>query len=145
MLEIIEKKHIADIAEIESLCFSSPWSEKALELLCRENNFGIAVTEGEKAVAYGGMTCILDEGEILNIAVHPDYRRRGYGRAVVRALLAEAEKRGITKIFLEVRASNLPAIALYSSEGFEEVGIRKGFYSFPTEDGIQMIYSKDKK
>lgn len=102
----------------------------------------VAIEDGVVA-AYGGMTCVLDEGAITNIAVLPDFRRRGLGRAIVSALKSEAQKRGICIVFLEVRESNGGAIALYLSEGFSECGKRKGFYRHPQEDAIQMVYNFD--
>ena len=140
-IEIIPlgKEHLSAVAKIEELCFSEPWSEKSLELLCTEENFGVvAVSEGQ-VVAYGGMTCVLDEGSVTNIAVHPEYRRQGIGRLVVTALCGRAELCGINTVFLEVRESNLAARALYLSEGFCECGVRKNFYRRPTESAVQMV------
>lgn len=136
----VTKEDLSGIAVLEELCFSEPWSEKSLGLLCEGDNFGVVICSEGRAVAYGGMTCVLDEGSITNIATHPDCRRQGYGRRVVSALIEEAEKRGISEIFLEVRVSNSAAIALYVSEGFTACGVRKNFYRHPTEDAIQMKY-----
>ena len=103
----------------------------------------VAVLDG-KTVAYGGMTCVLDEGAVTNIATLPEYRQRGIGRAVLKRMLSEAENREIASVFLEVRVSNEAARALYLSEGFTECGKRKSFYRCPTEDAIQMAYVKNK-
>ena len=78
---------------------------------------------------------------IASLWVKPEYRRQGIGRAVVRAMLAEAEKKHVSSVFLEVRVSNEAARRLYLSEGFLECGIRKGFYKRPVEDAIQMVYN----
>ena len=95
--------------------------------------------ESGRVLAYGGMLTVLDEGQITNIATHPDHRRRGLGEAVVRALIEYGEQNGINFISLEVRESNHGAIALYEKLGFVKAGIRKNFYSAPCENGIVMI------
>ena len=135
----MKKNHLGDVAVIERLCFSEPWSENSLELLLGDGGVGFVVEVDRRAVAYGGMVTVLDEGQITNIAVHPDYRRSGYGRAVVLALTEYAAKKGITSISLEVRESNIAAIALYESLGWKRCGIRKNFYKFPTEAAIVMV------
>ena len=139
---ILGSEHIPDVAEIERLCFSEPWSEKSLVILTDENNFGVVATLDGQTVAYGGMTCVLDEGAVTNIATHPDHRRQGLGRRILRELLSEAQKRGVHTVFLEVRESNDAARALYLSEGFYECGIRKNFYRRPTENAVQMVFSQ---
>ncbi len=136
--EIFSEKHISGAAELERLCFCSPWSEQSLAMLTGTQAFGIAVCEDNKVLAYGGMLCVLDEGQITNVATHPDQRRRGYARMVLEELCLAAEKREIKNIFLEVRSSNTAAIKLYESCGFECTGVRKGFYSNPREDARLM-------
>ena len=131
--------HIAEVAELEKLCFSAPWSAQSLELLTREGiGTGVVYIEEGKVVAYGGMLCVVDQGQITNIAVHPDYRRRGIGRAIVGALLKYAVDEKFEEVTLEVRKSNEPAQALYRSLGFRAIATRPGFYSKPTEDGVIM-------
>jgi len=134
----LSEEHLSALAELEALSFSEPWSRESLAILTREGGFGVVAMLGGRVVAYGGATFVLDEGSITNIATHPDLRGRGIGHAVVRALLTAARARGITSVFLEVRPSNAPALALYRSEGFEEVGVRRSFYRLPTEDAILM-------
>lgn len=131
---------LAAVAELERLCFSDPWSENALGLLLEEERaVGVVCLEADRVIAYGGMLIAPDEGQITNIATHPDARRRGAGRAVLRALLAAATERGLLQVSLEVRASHAAAIALYESEGFFVAGRRKNFYRAPTEDGLVML------
>ncbi len=125
-------------AEIEKLVFHEPWSRKALAILCGDSAFGVAVTEGDRVLAYGGMMTVLDEGQVTNVATHPEHRRMGYGAAVLGALLQGARARGLAEITLEVRESNLPAIALYRRFGFVEVGRRPRFYSHPIETALIM-------
>ena len=142
-VRLLEERDTEAVYKLESLCFSEPWSKSSLGLLLEGDNFGVVATDGDSILAYGGMTCVLDEGAITNIATHPDARRRGFGRAVVRALLKEARKRGVRSVFLEVRESNEGAIALYRSEGFSNCGVRKNFYRKPTENAFQMICNLD--
>ena len=139
-IHIFSGKHTEGAAELERLCFSEPWSASSLELLARDGNFGVVALENGEVVAYGGMTCCLDEGAVTNIAGHPEFRRNGLGRAIVRSMLDEAKKRGIRSVFLEVRPSNEVARTLYLSEGFREIGRRKNFYRAPVEDALAMAY-----
>ena len=93
-----------------------------------------------KVCAYGGMMVAVDEGQITNIATHPDYRRQGFGRAVVESLIKYAKMNGLDSISLEVRESNRAAIDLYLSLGFKVEGKRKDFYTKPTENALIMIW-----
>ena len=139
----LTEAHLSSVAALEKACFAEPWSESALKLLCHNTGVGVVIpaTEGEDtARAYAGMTTVLDEGSITNIAVRPDLRRQGYGRRVVSALLDQAAERGVTAVYLEVRVSNEAAIALYRSLGFSIVGTRKNFYKLPTEDAHVMMW-----
>ena len=138
----LEAAHLKAAAELEALCFSSPWSEKSLELLLGESAVGFAVIADGRLAAYGGMLTVLDEGQVTNVAVHPDFRRRGCGEAIVDAFLREAEKRGLVQISLEVRVSNGPAIGLYEKKGFYQAGVRKRFYQNPSEDAFVMLYTR---
>ena len=138
--------HLNGAAELEKLCFSSPWSASSLELLTNDG-IGVgylltipAAPGSEPSVAaYGGMLITVDEGQITNIAVHPDHRRKGYGAAITRALLRHAKDAKLESVSLEVRVSNTAAIELYKKAGFAEAGRRKGFYAKPTEDALVMV------
>ena len=141
-MEIVKfaPRHISAAAEIEQMCFSEPWSEQSLALPATgEYGCGMACEVDGKLAAYACMVSVLDEGEIVNVATHPDYRRCGYARAVLLALLEKARLDGIVTLTLEVRESNAAAQALYSSLGFGVVGKRKDFYSKPREDAIIML------
>lgn len=132
--------HVPEVAAIERMCFSEPWSEDSLAAPATgEYGCGMVCLEGGAVVAYACMVSVLDEGEIVNVATHPDHRRHGYARAVLEALLSLAREQGIVTLTLEVRASNYGAQALYSSLGFEPVGTRRDFYSHPREDAIIML------
>lgn len=138
-VERITRAHLAEVAELERLCFHDPWSERSLELLLGSDAVGyVCVSEG-RVLAYGGMMLVPDEGQITNIATHPDVRRMGMGRAVVEALIDDAKKRGLEQLSLEVRVSNTAAVALYEDLGFGTAGRRKSFYRKPTEDAWVMI------
>jgi ribosomal-protein-alanine N-acetyltransferase len=145
-IERLSEKTLSGAARLEELCFSSPWSRESLSLLCREGAVGFAAVEYEngdvKVWAYGGMLTVLDEGQITNIATHPDARRRGLGEKVTGALLEYGEDHGLTLFSLEVRESNFAAIALYEKLGFKKAGIRKNFYKLPTENAVIMIKEK---
>lgn len=132
-------EHLGGVAQIEKECFRSPWSENSLKLLCDEGiGMGMVCRSDGKICAYGGMLCIIDEGQITNIATLPEYRRMGYGAAVVEALKKYAKNNGIRSITLEVRESNKAAISLYTSHGFKVTGKRKDFYTDPREDALIM-------
>ena len=132
------------LARLEAACFSEPWSEAGL-LAELENPlsslWGIDGPEG--VVAYGGWQNVVGEGYILNIGVLPSHRRKGYGEAILRAMLSEAEGTA-DFLTLEVRAGNAAAIALYEKLGFTPVGRRKDFYRDPVEDALLMTRFFDK-
>ena len=130
---------IPAVAEIEKNCFSSPWTKEGLEaeLTNPQAEFFVLETEGTVA-AYMGMHIVLDECYIANVAVSPDFRKRGYGQLLVENALCVAREKSCYFITLEVRVSNLPAISLYKKCGFDEVGERKNFYSAPTENALIM-------
>lgn len=134
--------HLDSLADLESLAFSTPWSYDALaeELQNPLAVFLVAEdVDAESAVGYLGMHHILDEGFIANLAVHPAYRRQGIARSLLREAQEYAEAHDLARLTLEVRASNVPAIALYEGMGFTRDGIRPGFYESPKEDAA--IYS----
>ena len=132
---------ISGVAEIEKLCFSSPWSADSLKLLTNEGiGMGMVCRKDGKVCAYGGMLIAVDEGQITNIATHPDYRRQGYGKAIVESLIKYAKNNRLASISLEVRVSNKAAIDLYTSLGFKSEGKRKDFYTSPREDALVMVY-----
>lgn len=131
---------LGEAAEIEKLCFSEPWSPEALLYMCKSpNTHAVAVMIEGRLAAYGGCEFVPPEANIVNIATHPDFRRRGCAAAVIDALEEFLSSKGVDSIFLEVRVSNTPARALYEGKGFEMVGVRKNYYRFPTEDAAVML------
>ena len=124
-------------AELEKLCFSAPWS---YEMLCEtishpESAFVCAFVDGEFA-GYAGMLCVLDEGQICNVAVCPPFRRMGVGEALMQAQREAGNARDLSIMYLEVRAGNTAAQRLYEKMGWEKVGVRRNYYSNPREDGV---------
>lgn len=135
----LKAEHIDMVAELEELCFAHPLSKTNLGMLLPGgigNGFVIIDKEKGLAAAYGGIICVLDEGQILNIATHPEYRRQGLGTKIMEAVIGYAREKGITFITLEVRESNAAAIGLYESLGFYQVGRLKNYYDSPKEDGL---------
>lgn len=135
----LTREQLAEVAALERLCFSEPWSETALELLLTETAVGLVCLDGTRVLAYGGMLWAPDEGQITNVAVHPDARRRGCAKAILAAFDTLAREHHAEQIALEVRASNQAAIALYEGDGYKIVGKRKNFYRAPREDALIMI------
>jgi ribosomal-protein-alanine N-acetyltransferase len=135
-----EERDIKPMAEMDILCFSAPWSEASFEKEIRDNNlaFYIVAEVDGSMVGYAGLWCIVEEGHITNVAVHPDHRKKGIGEALVGVLLSHTIDNGILSHTLEVRASNQAAISLYTKFGFEPAGIRKGYYADNGEDAIIM-------
>lgn len=131
------ERHLVALAEIEKACFHAPWSESMLREELDKGIFLVAERDGQ-AVGYVGCQTVLDEGYITNVAVSPDARRQGIARALIAKLTDEARAAGLAFVTLEVRASNAPAIALYEGAGFGRVGVRKNFYTAPTEDAVLM-------
>ncbi len=139
-IQRMSPEDIDQVCEIENLSFTTPWSRESFESELSKNNLAryiVAKVDGRVA-AYGGMWVVLDEGHITNIAVHPDYRGRKIGEKLVEALLMEAKDNNAGSITLEVRVSNDAARNLYKKLGFEDSGIRKGYYSDTGEDAVIM-------
>ena len=135
----MKSSHVAQIAQLEKICFSNPMSKKNIEsLLLSETGRGFVCIEtyNGNVVAYGGLIMAADEAQILNIATHPNHRRSGFGKLIVEALIDYAIEKKASEISLEVRESNLPAIKLYSGYGFLLVGQIKNYYKNPKEDAL---------
>lgn len=129
---------VAELARLDKLCFSVPWSENSF-FDEAQNPFAhyFVAKESGKIVGYGGIWLVADEGQITNIAVHPDMRKHGIATEILKRLIETAKN--TERIVLEVRESNRAAICLYEKQGFKGCGIRKNFYHSPTENGIIMI------
>ena len=134
-LRKMTEKDLDRIMEIETLCFAAPWSLEEMWAECSNPMAHYLVLEEDGGVAaYGGYWLIVDEAHITNIAVHPDFRRRGFGEKLVRGLMEEAKAAGASSMTLEVRLSNDPARRLYEKCGFGLAGVRPGYYPDNRED-----------
>jgi [ribosomal protein S18]-alanine N-acetyltransferase len=142
----VKPEHLDEIQAIEDACFSMPWTRASLEHQMTANNcVFLAALDGEGTVmGYVGLMFVLDEGYISNVAVAPEYRRRGVADALIYALI-EREKDTLSFLTLEVRESNLPAISLYSKHGFRTVGTRRNYYDRPKENALLMTLFFDGK
>lgn len=131
--------HIEQIALLEKQCFTTPWSNEALrQELEVENAVFLTALYDNNVVGYVGMHNNLGEGYVTNIAVDKHNRRKSIGQQLMLALFDYAINNNMQFISLEVRVTNNAAISLYEKLGFEKLGIRKGFYSHPTEDALIM-------
>ena len=140
-IEKMTSSHIEVIASLEKECFSSPWSENGLKTEL-DNNFArfLVAFSGDRIAGYIGSHNVLGEVYITNVAVFPEFRRNGVGKALVEFLVDEMKNESAEFVTLEVRKSNFNAISLYEKCGFEKVGERKNFYEKPIEDAILMTY-----
>ena len=139
MIQIVamNREHVSRIAEIEKLCFSDPWSENSIagELSSRLSHWLVALEDG-KLLGYIGSQSVLGESDMMNVAVHPDHRRRGIAQMLIGQLMQDLKQRDNLHLSLEVRATNAPAITLYEKLGFETVGRRPNYYRHPKEDAL---------
>lgn len=133
---------IPQMAMLEKACFSTPWSEKAFtHELESPIALWLVATEGTQVAGYVGAQISFDEADMMNLAVREDYRRQHLGSQLVQRLVAELKENDVRSLSLEVRRSNTPAIRLYETMGFVQVGCRRGYYRDPREDGL--IYRKE--
>ncbi len=136
----LTKELVPQVAAIEALCFSEPWSEQAYLEACDKEHYLylVAIDEAGHAIGMCGLIIGPFEAEVMNVAVHPDYRGQGIAKAMMQALLAAGEQRGVEEYTLEVRVGNAGAIHIYEACGFTGEGIRPGFYRKPVEDALIM-------
>ena len=136
-IETMNSSHVDQIAQLEKLCFSDPWSANSIASeLDNKLAFWLVATEVDRVAGYIGSQTVMDETDMMNVAVHPDFRRKGIAEALVNALVENLQKMGSRCLTLEVRASNVPAITLYEKLGFSEIGRRKNYYRNPREDAL---------
>ena len=133
----MNEAHVAPIAEIETLCFSDPWSVNSIgSELKNPLSLWLVAQDGDRVAGYVGSQTVLGEADMMNLAVHPDYRRQGIGEQLVIRLVEHLRQQGSHILMLEVRVSNAPAIALYEKLGFFQVGRRPNYYTKPKEDAL---------
>ena len=127
--------HVPQVAQLERVCFQDPWSERSIASeLENPLSLWLVAMEEDRLLGYVGSQTVLDETDMMNVAVDPTARRQGVARALIQELTAQLKQRGSRKLSLEVRASNLGAIRLYESLGFVRLGCRPGYYRNPRED-----------
>ena len=131
--------HLDEIAALERVCFSRPWSRNMLAEELENQCAAFLVAEDSvsgRVLGYAGLMVVADEGYITNVAVFPEYRRQGIAAQILQVFLQFAAANHLAFLTLEVRPSNAAAIALYQGFGFEEVGRRKNYYDLPKEDAL---------
>ena len=137
--EPLDERHIARLLTIEEEAYPDPWTPGMFrqEMLNRTSHFYVAYVE-EELVGYAGFWLLADEIHITKITVVSDCRRRGYGREILEHLCTTGVALGAYSVRLEVRESNEAARALYTSLGFQNVGIRRGYYARARESAVVM-------
>lgn len=140
IIENMEESDLKEVAEIEQKSFSDPWSLSMFrsELSNPASHTWIIKDSPGVIVGYICFWIIFDEVHLLNLAVHPGYRRRGIGSLLLTSSIDFWKKTGIRGVYLEVRESNIPAKRLYEKFGFRVIGRRYGYYKRPVEDALVM-------
>lgn len=137
---IIRKMRLEDvsaIANLEQICFSDPWSETSIKSeLNNPLSYWLVADDNGTIAGYVGSQSVLDSADMMNIAVAPEYRRRGVGRMLINNLISYLQEQKVIALLLEVRVSNMAAISLYQKFGFEQVGRRPRYYHSPREDAL---------
>lgn len=133
----MNETHVAQVAELEKCCFSDPWSENSVASeLKNPLSLWLVAIEGERLAGYIGSQSVEGEADMMNVAVHPDFRRQGVAQSLIRELVSDLKEKRVYSLSLEVRASNERAIALYKKLNFETVGRRPNYYRHPKEDAL---------
>ncbi len=135
----MNEDHLDELAALEKICFSRPWSRRMLAEELENACAAFIVAEDPQSgrvLGYAGLLVMADEGYITNVAVYPEYRHRGIAKQIIEVFMNFARGNHLAFLTLEVRPTNTAAIALYQSFGFEEVGRRKNYYDFPKEDAL---------
>lgn len=134
----IEQRHISPIAKLEKVCFSEPWSAEGLIDSYKSGTKFFAAENENHLIGYIGIKAVIDEGYITNVAVFPQYRRKGAATALINKVFEYAAENALSFVSLEVRVSNHDAVSLYEKLGFVTEGRRKDFYRNPREDALIM-------
>ena len=134
----MKPQHVAQVAELEKICFGTEaWSEKSVASeLDNPLSFWLVADDNGRVAGYVGSQTVMDETDMMNVAVHPDYRKQGIATTLIVGLVEELRKKGSHCLTLEVRASNENAIALYRKLDFQQIGLRKNYYHNPKEDAL---------
>ena len=127
--------HVSQVAALEAICFHDPWSEKSVASeLTNPLSLWLVALDVDRVAGYVGSQSVLGESDMMNVAVHPDFRRQGIAEKLCLALVDALKEKGNHCLTLEVRASNDPAKTLYEKLGFQQIGLRKNYYRNPKED-----------
>jgi ribosomal-protein-alanine N-acetyltransferase len=141
-LRRMTRQDLPEVLKIERLSFSNPWPPSTFEGEIQNiglSNPIVATDEATGRIAGYIITWLIrDEAQINNLAVHPDYRRRRIAEDMLRDMLDSLKEQGIQFVSLEVRSGNVAARTLYDKLGFKPVGLRKDYYSNPSEDAVVM-------
>ena|SRR5690625_2885896 len=131
---------LKEVMEIEKVSFSSPWSRNVFAQEVKENRYAhyFVLEDGNKVVGYAGMWIVIDDAQVTNIAIHPNYRGKKLGEKLFGYLLQYALHQGVVRLSLEVRVSNLVAQRMYRKFGLVPAGIRKNYYTDNQEDALIM-------
>ena len=133
----MKAEHVPQVARLEKLCFADPWSEMSIASELQNLwAYWLVAVQDDMVVGYIGSQSTIDETDVMNVAVHPDWRRQGIAEQLIKNLIEELKERGSHALMLEGRASNAPAISLYEKMGFRQVGLRKNYYRNPKEDAL---------
>ena len=127
-IRLMQPSDLKSVAAVERAAYAFPWSLGIFRDCLLAGYYCLVLDVGKNLAGYGIMSIAAAEAHLLNLCVHPNAQRAGYGRMLLNALLLKAEDADVEKIFLEVRPSNLVALRLYRSVGFEQVGIRPAYY-----------------
>lgn len=139
MVREMQVEDLEQVMEIEQDLFSVPWTKEGFfTFLTRDHAMFLVVEEKGEILGYCGLLIVLDEGDITNVAVKRNRQNEGIGKFLMESLIRLATDLGVTTIHLEVRAGNEKAIRLYERVGFTRDGIRKKYYTDPTEDAVLM-------
>ena len=129
--------HVDAVADLEAICFADPWSVNSVASeLTNPLSCWLVALEADTVVGYIGSQTVMGETDMMNVAVHPDHRRKGIAESLIHALVQKLKECESHCLTLEVRASNAPAIALYEKLGFTEAGRRRNYYRNPKEDAL---------
>lgn len=125
----MQRSDVAAVLDIEGLSYDFPWSA-GIFLDCLRMGYSSWVCEDRQAslLGYTLLSFAVDEGHILNLTVNPAYRRQGIGLTLLDFLVSVAGRAGLSRLILEVRPSNQAGLALYQRNGFEQIGMRRGYY-----------------
>jgi ribosomal-protein-alanine N-acetyltransferase len=135
----MQPSDLEDVLAIERTSFASPWSRDMFYEEMKNRNARVAVFRLEgKIIGYICFWVVLDEAHLMNIAVHPEQRGRGYGKAIMAYLESVCREEGLNRLLLEVGRRNAPARSLYKKFGFSSIGFRKQYYKAIKDDALVM-------